>query len=1137
MKTDRSRFDAEQRRAIEELSGRNIIVSASAGSGKTSVLVARILKRCIDDRVPVRRILALTFTKAAAEEMKNRLAKELHKLYEQVRHDGDPDDAAYIEQQIIDLVSADITTIDSWCMTVIQKYYNTIGLDPAMIQNIISESIDALYELDAFYDAVKALYRKDPTQASAFFEYMSPRSIDYEDSVFRYYIHPINTYAASLCDPDAWYQQVRATYAEASSLADYPAPVRDGWYAWILQLCETIRDNALICNGAKRTKAFTDEEADLLVNTAQDAYICAKKQDYEGLRACIPSFVKARTPASRDAVTKQAARRYNEALDSLLQNLYSEEVLTVDSAAHARIFATLLDLAEDTRDRYQAYKRKNTAMTFADMERFTLDILSETRPVASILRDAYDEILVDEFQDTSFLQNEIITRISTGSNLFRVGDIKQSIYRFRQARPSLMQSLLEKAEADSTHDVHIALHHNYRSVRPIVNFANTLFGRLMSVDGLRYPFTDSDLSRIGENEACQKRQGSSREPVTCLYIPYNSEDKMSASQQRTAMSAAIATAILKKHQAGAPWKSMAVLVRGRNQKLALKRIFDLYDIPYDLDAREGFYQSDLCQLILSVAKYMRNPYDEISLMAILTSPMYELSDQTIAEAVLDVRSAVKEMKRTEQPCTIGNVRSYLHMPPQEAFENMTAGSDLRSAMLVFWPHIQKFCDRLKDTVLADGIQAMLARWINMTCGPSENAAAPDILYDRLSAQSRANFNYLFDTFTDVRFNDLDSFIRLIEESTDEQSSEAVSVGKDDDVVQVTTIHGSKGLQYPTVFLFGTGSSSHPRHSGVTIDDELGFAIPDMDTDYRVKLPTIPSILIAENDDKEEMEEFIRLFYVAVTRAASRLYLVECLEKDDIPFTDSLTMDDLKAYKGGTLGLTLRAMRHEGEFDLDPETGFPLFMMEEAEIMDPPQKTMHIAPVHFPRAAKQTSLLPEMITPSSLERPRMQKDTVNVLPPLAFGKNRGTAYGTMMHALAEALPDDIAWDGDLIRKEAVKLGYDAADVYDSSITALQNFQNSDLYKACAGMRIYKEYPFYSEAFGRMNGSIDFAAIGDTKIILIDFKTDNKTPDAIREDYSGQLNAYRRILQTAYPDKQVEAYAYSFHNHCAIIIPEE
>ena len=296
-------------------------------------------------------------------------------------------------------------------------------------------------------------------------------------------------------------------------------------------------------------------------------------------------------------------------------------------------------------------------------------------------------------------------------------------------------------------------------------------------------------------------------------------------------------------------------------------------------------------------------------------------------------------------------------------------------------------------------------------------------------------------------------------------------------------------------------------------------------------------MISENSEKEELEEFVRLFYVAVTRAVERLYLVECVEDKGIPFTDRLTMDDLKEYRGGTLGMTMRALRHDDEEELDPATGFPLFAMEEAEIL--PVTGTHKKPqaVHFPRWSGSSSLLPEMITPSSLERPRMQKEPVRFLPPLSFAENKGTEYGTMMHELAEALPDDRAWNAELIRDTAESLGYDRSAVYDRSAEDLIDFQNSDLYRSCSGMEIHKEFPFYSEAFGRMNGSIDFAAVGTDRILLIDFKTDRKTPEEIRDDYSGQLNAYRRILETAYPGRRVEAYAWSFHNRCAVIIEEE
>lgn len=1041
------RFDAEQTEAIQT-TGTNILVSASAGAGKTGVLVGRLRKRCVDDRIPINRILAMTFTQAAAAEMKKRLAKELHNSYTNA---SDPEEKDWLQKQITALASADITTIDSYCLTVIQKYCNVIGLDPAIAENILDDGTRNLFLRQAFDETLKSFYEKDPEKTTALCAYFSPRSEDYE--TLYDIVKKINDHAQADIDPDTWYAQARFSYHTIHSLSDLDPAVSDAFFGYLKVTCRRMMDLLTLMEQDLMDDEKVSPETLLpKKNALTNCLNALEEKNYSLYCTSLDNFALTETKASgKNAMYKDHRDKVENLTKRLLGIRYDEKMLIDDHNDLTEICGMLTDLARLSYERFTEIKQEQACMDFSDMERYAFNILKKNNgTVAGIIRDSLDEIMVDEFQDTSALQNAVIETISNGRNVFRVGDVKQSIYRFRQAKPQLMRSLMQDENTKQ-----ITLRHNYRSKESIVRFSNLLFSKIMNVPGTKDTYLEEDTVSIGAEHQKEKPV-----PVVYALLPAPDKDDEESPGAKLLKARWIAAKILqmKQEDPSASFRDFAVLVKAHADKIVLRVAFDEYGIPYDIDAREGFYQSILCQTVLAMIRFMLDESDRISLLSVLTSSFYRMDDNRLAELKI-MYGSVYEGIMTEYPQIIAEMRE------------------------------------LRDIARHGSITEML----------TEIANRHDF-FAGLDDRQKANFDFFFEKAVRLDRADLYTFLKEMEAGEEEKSSEAASRGSDDDIVTVTTIHQSKGLQYKNVFLWATSRNDfNDGRNAVIIDDTLKLGIPHLTMPYRAKRTTLQKIAVEYQANLEDMEEFTRLLYVAVTRAESRLFIVDSINKD-FPLRD-ITLS-LLADRKGMSGLILSAL---------PEG--PLFQRIDAEPADvqplPAQRERTVE--HLPVFEADAAVLRPVYTPSSLE--------FRKLPDLGRKEQGGRRHGTLVHEVIEKLPDR-QWT----EEELMRYPLSANDR-----KKILCFSDSELYRKALSMEIHKEYPFYVENKEmRMFGVMDFVAVGDDEILLLDFKTDNASAGEIRRRYSDQINAYRTALRMIYPDKKISAYAWSFHNDTEIEI---
>lgn len=1051
-------MDVYQEMAVRS-TGQNILVSASAGAGKTRVLVERLIKRCLEDRVGMDEVLAVTFTAAAAVEMKNRAAKTLQERLQTV---NDPQQAEWIRKQMILLDSADITTIDAFCLTIIQKYFSVIGLDPATASNVMDEASVNKYKKAAFFKALQIYDEEHHDMIISLTEMFSPRSEDYE--TLQGMVDTIIKHADNSFDPEQWISNARLYAAPVKRLSQLPDEIQTYFYAAYQLMLDTIlfhyEDMLKYAPDSDKVMKKYDD----LTNAGNQLRNCRQyleSRNYDMFRESFCTFgeMYAATPAdTKNIPYKNARDAFYKACDKLSAQLFDSSILISDHNECSSVINALCDIASLTRTLFTEAKRQDACMDFGDMERYALEILNANdQAVSKLYRSRLKEVMVDEFQDTSVLQNEIIKLLAVPGTIFRVGDVKQSIYRFRQAKPSLMRSLMDDPDT-----LQITLEHNYRSMDTIVNYCNRLFQRLMNTEGCQDSYLERDTVTVGT----ERQKATDGVPVRFVLINDQEDAAEEESPQKKELKAMWIAGEMKRmvEEEGRNWKDFAVLVRSHHDKPVLRNVFDRFGIPYDIDAREGFYNSILCSTIRSMLEWMLDRTNMTAGLAVLTSSFCGLDDADLAHLKTGYRSVLTGVRNV-------------------------------------YPEIMEEMDELWNVSCTYGITALLTQ-----------IALRHHFYDTLPAKEKANFDYLFETAVILEENQgtVYDLLERMQAGTDEKSSDAVSRGKDEQVVTVTTIHQSKGLQYDTVFLWSTEQAKFSDASSMLMaDDDLYLSIDHYDMPWRVKRPAAARIASAHKNNLEDIEEYSRLLYVALTRAEKRLIIVDAVKKEQ-EYRDEITLPVLAARKGMS-GLILSAMK-------DVPGLFRIEHLEAENVSQPLQRSSEFVS-ELPHFKGEADYFAPVMTPSQTE--------FTSLPDLEMSRRKNSiAFGTRVHEIISALPDR-PWTAEDI---------DPTGLTQEDIMHLLAFSDSQLYRKALTMDIYKEYPFYIENKEiRMHGVIDFYAVNETEVLLVDFKTDHTDMNTLVSRYSAQLSAYRRALQQIYPGHTVKAFIWSLQNDTSAEIP--
>lgn len=905
-------FTPQQQKVID-LHGRNILVSAAAGSGKTAVLVERIIRMICREENPVDidRLLIVTFTNAAAAEMRERISRGITR--ELALHPT----SEHLQRQAALLHNAQITTIDSFCMFLLKNHFNEIGVDPAF--RVMDEGEKKLLIRDVMDELMEDKFAERKESFHYCVEYFCPGG---RESVLEEDILQLYQFAESYPWPEEWLQERKNDYLPVREddleETDYGRYLVDHIRRMLESCLETYVKMQQICqepDGPYMYGELIDSELEQLERLLQ----------YKSLKeysARIPAFFFGRLSSKKDATVSSEKRELVKELRSNLKDILKELgerffATPLDLAASQAgecqgPVTTLIDLVLEFRNRLQEKKRENKVVDFSDMEHFALDILlerseGEVRPsqVALEYRQYFKEILIDEYQDSNLVQEFLLKAISGEEdgqfNRFMVGDVKQSIYKFRLARPELFLEKYDAYTQEESTCQRIDLSKNFRSRREVVDTVNGIFAGIMSRQTGGIAYDERAALYVGadyypENTGCGSELLLVEEPAGNALAagegrPADGSGKTAALTSRQAEALAIAHRIkelLADFQVTdkatgqlrpVRFSDMVILLRTNSGwDEVFKSVLEEEGIPVYITSKTGYFAASEVQELLSVLRVLDNPRQDIPLFGVMKSLFGGFEEEEIArlrsrgkelslyEAVQAAAKAVTEQKLNGECCG--------QEPAPLCQKVADQGDELCQKAAAFLAKI----DRYRSFTTYMPIRELLETLVK------ENGYLAYVTALPMGSRRRANVEMLFTKASDFEktsYHGLFHFIRYMEqlEKYDVDYGEAELLDENADVVRIMSIHKSKGLEFPVTFVSGLSKRFNMQdvNSALIADVDMGIGTDYVDPKRRIRNKTLRRRVIARKMREDNLAEELRVLYVALTRPKEKLIMTASLK--------------------------------------------------------------------------------------------------------------------------------------------------------------------------------------------------------------------------------------------------------------------
>lgn len=930
------KFTPEQQRVIE-LHNSNILVSAAAGSGKTAVLVERIIRMICDGEHPadIDRLLIVTFTNAAAAEMRERIAAGIT-----ARLEADPGNE-HIQQQSALLHNAQITTIDSFSLFLIRNHFNEIGLDPDF--RVADEGEIKLLQQEVLAQLLEDAYAgqfvpEAPEQFHACVEYFCPGG---RESVLEQHILNLSRYAGSFPWPAEWLEERKNDYAagdmEALVHSDYGQYLTERVNRTVEGCLEKLREVKRLCelpDGPYMYGELTDAEIEQLERLTD----C---KNLEEQAAKIPAVTFARLPSKKDDSVDPAKRELAKAIRNSVKDTLSDlsesyfktplELAVEQGKACREPLRILLDLVLEFDRRLLAAKQERHLIDFSDMEHYALQILLKREKVeesdgtgtdrtktkyrivpsdvAMEYRQYFQEILIDEYQDSNLVQEYLLSAISGEEegryNRFMVGDVKQSIYKFRLARPELF---LEKYDTyQETGDLcRIDLAKNFRSRIQVVDAVNGVFSRIMSreIGGIAYddkaalypgavypaqedPAYGSELLLIRKPEKGEREEsgiGEQHAEGAGVLVDYDNVRQLEALAIAARIKQLKGSLQVMEKSTGelrpVRYSDMVILLRttsGWDEEF--KKILEQQGIPVYITSKTGYFGALEVQELLQFLRVLDNPRQDIPLFGVMQSVFGGFTQEEIAQIRsggeghsrkrMTLYEALKEVAQSGRTVEEGEEIS--------AGESAGEEAELSQKADTFLQRIGHYRDLTPFTSIRDLLQRILddydyLNYVTALPAGSKRRANVEMLLTKASAFEKTSYFGLF------------HFIRYMEqlEKYDVDYGEADTLDENADVVRIMSIHKSKGLEFPVVFVSGLSKrfNMQDANQSLIVDMDLGVAVDYVDSVRRIKNKTLRRTVLSAKMKEDNLAEELRVLYVALTRAREKLILTAVLDKAD-----------------------------------------------------------------------------------------------------------------------------------------------------------------------------------------------------------------------------------------------------------------
>ena len=1137
----------EQEQAIESRGG-TVLVSAAAGSGKTAVLVERVLRQLCDAVHPCNadELLIVTYTRAAAAQMRERIALALD---EQLRQD--PNNLHLLRQKQL-LPLAEICTIDSFCMRLVKENAALLGLPPEL--RMLDQSELLLLRAQAAEEALEAAYQ---TEAPAFQQLGLLLEVSGDDKQLVQRMQQAAELALASANPTAWLGGLTAEYQTnlppqstpwGQLLLEEAAAQLEYAKALCAQSLLDLEDDPRLQE--KYAPAFCADEA-----LAEELLIPVRAGDWVALHGSAPKpGTLGRKPKDCDEELVERCKARRETVKKIFKDL--PDIFCVSAAEHAEDMAAIAPVAAafsaltlEYLDRYTALKSQRQAAEFIDNLHWALALLLDENgvrtPLALQLGESYQEILVDEYQDANAAQEQLFHAISRdGTNLFLVGDVKQSIYRFRQANPALF---LEKRRTfapydGTTYPACIVLGKNFRSRPGVTDCVNFTFRQLMRADAMEIEYSKE------EELICGRTFEPAAQPDAELHLlDCGEEDAVQAEARYLARW--IAEEI---EQTGRRPRDFCILLRSdKKPGTAYAQALQQLNISAYAMESESLFQSREVQLLLSLLRIIDNPVQDIPLAGVLLSPFAGFLPDDLAQL----------------------------------------------------PKAQSLYHRLQlsETPLAASFLEQLRAWrrLSASCAPQdllrhlmEDTALPEIAGAmRHPAHRRANLHRLAEytaAFSTRPGASLSGFLRYIDRIETDQSLLAVNViSETADVVRIMSVHKSKGLEFPVCILARCGAKFNMRDTTppLLLHDRMGLGLQRPDTETRSRLPTLPHAALKTALKRGALSEELRLLYVAMTRAKERLIMLCGMKEPEkrlrafagqpaaAQFSPALLWG-ASSFSGWLLPALLR---HPAALEAGLTQGSLLPAGERLRIIlaaqTPAEESAADAAAHAPvtpaqplmeeiqrRMHYQYPYLPLMQLPAKravselTEQAQQEAFAFSARPAFTRKDSISAAQrGTAMHAFlqfadfrraATNLDDEIerlAQTGYLTKRDTTALERDKLQRFFASEFCARMLRAPELLREKKfTLRIPAAEFCEPETQGDLfqvamiggetvvvQGIIDCAFEENGKLILLDYKTDRvEALEILRERYGEQLRLYRRAMRECFGMEVAETLVYSF-----------
>ena len=929
------KWTEEQKQAIYE-KGSNILVAAAAGSGKTAVLVERIINKIINENIDIDKLLVVTFTNAAASEMRERVLDAIYK-----KIDESPEDER-LQRQVTLLNKASICTIDSFCLDVVRN--NFFEIDISQNFRIGDTTEIEILKQDVLEDLFEEKYEAEDKD----FEKLINTYTSYKDDTpLKELILKIYTYIQSNPFPEKWLHEKIEMFNLSEELdQDFAKTI---WGKLLLKQVDEILQEGIIKLEAEKSNLAKYEELQkyfLIINDDIEQLEMLKSNlDSWDKAYTIASSIKFKTWSADKKITLEAKDIAKVTRDLVKESLKKvlNKILIFDSKEANEdindmyeVLTKLEKIIIEFGEKFAKRKKDKNIVDFSDVEHFALKILlkeenGEVKPseIAKKYQEKFEEIAIDEYQDSNLVQEYILTSISRGNNIFMVGDVKQSIYKFRQARPDLFlgkyKTYKTKYYKTENDDLKIQLFRNFRSRREVLDFSNMIFASIMSEElgelnytieeylnlGASYEDTNQDLraeidilnvdeiteediesdSANNETDDLEEKERIENIELEAKFVAKKIQQLISNKFQ--------VYDTKKKEKRDIKYKDIVVLLRSTKEPAPIfeKEILNL-GMPVFSDSSSEYLESIEIQTIMSLLKIIDNPMQEIPLVAVMRSMIGGFTDNELVEIRLSDK--------------YDNFYNTILKAKKDVNTNLRKKIEMFLDNLEKWRKEQEYLS-LDELIWKIYNDTGYYNYVGLMTNGELRQANLKMLFERAKQCENISFKGLFNFI---------NYIDKIKTSSKDMDSAKV-IGENENVIRIMSIHKSKGLEFPVVFLSGTGKQFNMQdlNNKILLHPEIGIGVKYIDYDRQIEYDTLSKQAMKNQIMIETLSEEMRVLYVALTRAKEKLIITgystsdKQKEIDEIIYKyDKLNPIILKKYKSYLDWIKLVYVYHQEEME-------------------------------------------------------------------------------------------------------------------------------------------------------------------------------------------------------------------------------